>query len=101
MIDEYIAGFPPHVQKRPKKLRTTIKKAAPGSTRDRQVSNAYVRVTREPDSLREVKHPNGFYPAPNGIQKIQETAVSVSVRQGIRKVSAGPAHFLRPGQQAL
>ena len=21
MIDEYIAGFPPHVQKRPKKLR--------------------------------------------------------------------------------
>src|SRR5438552_1539322 len=66
-IDEYIAGFPPDVQKRLKKLRTTIKKAAPQA--QEAIKYRIPTFTLHGNLIHFAAYTNhiGLYPAPIAI----------------------------------
>jgi uncharacterized protein YdhG (YjbR/CyaY superfamily) len=71
-IDDYIAGFPPHVQKGPKKLRATIKNAAPEAQETIKYRMPTFTLHGNLIHFAAYKHYNGLYPAPNGIQKFKK-----------------------------
>lgn len=71
-IDEYIAGFPPDVQDKLRKLRATIREAAP----DAEERIAYQMPTFALHGnlvhFAAFAHHIGFYPAPTGIEEFDQ-----------------------------
>lgn len=76
-IDEYIAGFPSDVQKMLKKIRMTIRKAAPDAeeTISYQIPTFTLRGKYLVYFAAYKKH-IGLYPAPRGIEKFKEVKSS-------------------------
>ena len=71
-IDEYIAGFPKDVQKILAKIRSTIKKAAPGA--EEKISYQMPTFTLHGNLVHfaAFKEHIGFYPTPSGTEKFQK-----------------------------
>jgi uncharacterized protein YdhG (YjbR/CyaY superfamily) len=67
-IDEYIAGFPPAVQARLKKIRQTIKKAAPGATEAIAYQMPTFKLHGNLVHFAAFDRHIGFYPVPSGIE---------------------------------
>ena len=70
-IDEYIAGFPDDVQKILKKIRVTIRKAAPGA--QETISYQMPTFTQNGVLVHFAAYTNhiGLYPAPRAIEKFK------------------------------
>jgi len=71
-IDEYIAAFPEELQERLKKLRATIKAAAPMA--EEKISYQMPTFALNGNLVHFAAHQNhiGFYPTPSGIEKFQK-----------------------------
>ena len=71
-IDEYIAGFPPDVQKILQKIRMTIRKAAPDA--EEKISYQIPTFTLNGNLVHFAAFKNhiGFYPVPTGIEKFKK-----------------------------
>ena len=72
-IDEYIAGFPNNVQEILKRIRMTIRKAAPGA--EETISYQIPTFTLKGKYLvyfAAYKKHIGLYPAPRGVQKFEK-----------------------------
>jgi len=79
-IDEYIAGFPPDVQKILEKIRLTIRKAAPDA--EEAIKYRMPTFTLKGTNLVHFagfKNHIGFYPVPTGIEKFKK---ELSVYEG-------------------
>lgn len=66
-IDEYISGFPPDVQKILKKIRMTIRKAAPGAEETIKYRMPTFLLHGNLVYFAAFKNHIGFYPIPTGI----------------------------------
>ena len=71
-IDEYIAGFPKDVQEKLKKIRLTIRKAAPDA--GERISYQMPTFTLNGNLVHFAAYKNhiGFYPAPMGIETFKD-----------------------------
>ena len=71
-IDEYIAGFPSDIQKILAKIRSTIKKAAPGA--EEKISYQMPTFTLNGNLVHfaAFREHIGFYPTPSGTEKFQK-----------------------------
>ena len=71
-IDEYIAGFPPEIQKKLVELRAVIKAAAP--TAGEKISYQMPTFTLKGNLVHFAAYKNhiGFYPAPRGIEEFKD-----------------------------
>jgi uncharacterized protein YdhG (YjbR/CyaY superfamily) len=70
-IDEYIAGYPPDVQKILKKIRTTIRKAAPKAAETIKYQMPTYTLNGNLVSFGVYKQHIGIYPVPAGTKKFQ------------------------------
>jgi uncharacterized protein YdhG (YjbR/CyaY superfamily) len=72
-IDEYIAGFPPAVQTKLKKIRQLIKKAAPGAVEAIKYQlPTFVLQGKNLVHFAAFKEHIGFYPVPSGIEAFKD-----------------------------
>jgi uncharacterized protein YdhG (YjbR/CyaY superfamily) len=71
-IDEYIAGFPPDVQKILKKIRMTIRKAAPGAQEAIEYQMPAFTLNGNSIYFAAYKKHIGLYPAPRGNAKFKK-----------------------------
>ena len=71
-IDEFIAGFPADVQKVLKKVRTTIRKAAPKAEETINYGIPTFTLNGNLVHFSAFKHHIGFYPTPSGIEKFKK-----------------------------
>lgn len=71
-IDEYIAGFPPDVQKILQKIRTTIQKAAPDAEETISYKMPTFKLNGNLVYFAGFKNHIGFYPIPTGIKKFEK-----------------------------
>jgi len=71
-IDEYISGFPKNIQGILKELRSTIKKAAPGTTESIRYQMPTFRLNGNLVHFAAYKNHIGFYPTPTGIEEFRE-----------------------------
>jgi uncharacterized protein YdhG (YjbR/CyaY superfamily) len=81
-IDEYIAGFPPEVQKVLEHLRTTIREAAP---RAEETINYQIPTFTLKGNLvhfAAFKKHIGFYPTPTGIEKFKDELLKYEYAKG-------------------
>jgi uncharacterized protein YdhG (YjbR/CyaY superfamily) len=80
-IDEYIAGFPPEIQAILKKIRLTIRKAAPDA--EEKISYQMPTFTLQGNLVHfaAFKKHIGFYPTPTGTEKFQK---ELSVYKGAK-----------------
>lgn len=70
-IDEYIAGFPHDVQEILKRIRMTIKKAAPKAEETIKYRMPTFTLKRNLVHFAAFKKHIGFYPAPTGIDEFK------------------------------
>jgi uncharacterized protein YdhG (YjbR/CyaY superfamily) len=68
-LDAYIAGFPDDVQAILQKVRTTIRKAAPGAQEAIRYQIPTFVLNGNLVHFAAFQHHIGFYPAPSAIQK--------------------------------
>lgn len=78
-IDEYIAGFPSDMQKILGKMRSTIRKAAPGAEEAIKYQIPTFTLKGNLVHFAAFKKHVGFYPAPTGIEKFKK---ELSVYEG-------------------
>jgi uncharacterized protein YdhG (YjbR/CyaY superfamily) len=80
-IDEYIAGFSPEIQAILKKIRLTIRKAAPDA--EEKISYQMPTFTLQGNLVHfaAFKKHIGFYPTPTGTEKFQK---ELSVYKGAK-----------------
>lgn len=80
-IDEYIAGFPPNIQKLLESIRTTIRLAAPDA--EETICYRIPTFTLQGNLVHfaAFKKHIGFYPTPTGIEKFKE---ELSVYEGAK-----------------
>ncbi len=71
-IDEYIAGFPPDVQKILTKVRTTIRRAAPGAEETIKYRMPTFMLNGNLVYFAGFEKHIGFYPVPTGIQAFEK-----------------------------
>ena len=71
-IDEYIAGFPPEIQVILEKVRTTIRKAAPGAEETIKYHMPTFTLQGNLVHFAAFKKHIGFYPVPTGIEKFKK-----------------------------
>ncbi len=71
-MDEYISGFPPKVQKILRKVRTTIRKAAPGAQETIKYQMPTFILNGNLVYFAAFKEHIGFYPIPTGIEKFKK-----------------------------
>ena len=81
-IDEYIAGFPGHIQKKLEEMRATIKKAAPEA--EEKISYQMPAFTLKGNLVYFAAHENhiGFYPTPSGVDAFKNELVSFKNAKG-------------------
>lgn len=80
-IDEYIAGFPKHVQEILEKIRMTIRKAAPDAEEIIKYQIPTFTLKGNLVHFGAFKKHIGFYPAPSGIEEFNE---ELSVYEGAK-----------------
>jgi uncharacterized protein YdhG (YjbR/CyaY superfamily) len=85
-IDEYIAGFPKDVQEILKKIRMTIRKAAPDAEETIKYRMPTFTLNGNLVHFAAFKNHIGFYPAPRGIEAFKD---ELSVYEGAK----GSARF--------
>lgn len=81
-IDEYIAGFPPDVQKVLALVRTTIREAAPDA---KEAIKYQIPTFIQNENLvhfAAFKDHVGFYPTPSGIEKFKDELSSYEGAKG-------------------
>lgn len=71
-IDDYIVGFPPDVQAILKKIRRTIRKAAPGAEETIKYRMPAFMLKGSLVYFAAFKNHIGFYPVPTGIEKFKK-----------------------------
>ena len=71
-IDEYIAGFPPDVQKLLEKIRRTISKAAPGAEEAIKYQIPTFTLNGNLISFAAYKNHIGIYPAPRDVAEFKK-----------------------------
>ena len=71
-IDEYIAGFPNDIQKILKKIRATIRKAAPQAKETIKYQMPTFTLEGNLVHFAAFKNHIGFYPTPSGIEEFQQ-----------------------------
>ena len=71
-IDEYIADFPPNVQKILKKIRLTIRKAAPDAKETIKYRMPTFTLEGNLVYFAAFKKHIGFYPVPTGIEQFKK-----------------------------
>lgn len=71
-IDEYIAGFPPDVQKILKQIRTAIKKVAPDAEEAIKYRMPTFVLNENLVHFAAFKNHVGFYPTPSGIEAFKD-----------------------------
>ncbi len=71
-IDEYIAGFPPDVQKILIRIRKTIRKSAPGAQETIKYRMPTFTLEGNLVHFAAFKSHIGFYPTPTGTAKFQK-----------------------------
>jgi uncharacterized protein YdhG (YjbR/CyaY superfamily) len=71
-IDEYIAGFPKDIQERLKKVRATIREAAPAAEEAIKYRMPTFVLNGNLVHFAAFKNHIGFYPAPQGIEEFKE-----------------------------
>jgi uncharacterized protein YdhG (YjbR/CyaY superfamily) len=71
-IDEYIAGFPQEIQDILEKIRSTIKKAAPGAEETISYQMPTFVLKGNLVHFAAFKNHIGFYPTPTGIERFRE-----------------------------
>ena len=71
-IDEYIAGFPPDVQKILEKIRLTIRKAAPKAEEAISYGIPAFKLNGNLVFFAAYKNHIGVYPAPRGNEKFKK-----------------------------
>ena len=71
-IDEYIASFPPDVQDILQKVRTTIKKAAPGAEEAISYQMPTFKLEGNLVHFAAFKNHIGLYPTPSGTETFKE-----------------------------
>ncbi len=71
-IDEYIAGFPPDVQKILEKIRATIRQAAPGAEETISYQMPTFTLNGKLVYFAGFKKHIGFYPIPTGVDKFKK-----------------------------
>jgi len=71
-VDEYIAGFPPEIQKLLEQMRRTIRAAAPEA--DEKIGYGMPTLTLNGNLVHYAAYKNhiGFYPAPQGLEEFKE-----------------------------
>jgi uncharacterized protein YdhG (YjbR/CyaY superfamily) len=70
-IDEYIAGFPDDVQRILRKIRTTIRKAAPDAQETIKYQMPTFTLNGNLVHFAAFRNHIGFYPAPVGVEKFK------------------------------
>lgn len=81
-IDQYIAGFPEEIQKILRKLRSTIKKAAPFAAEAIKYGIPTFVLNGNLVHFAANKNHTGFYPAPSGIKKFKDSLFSYHTSKG-------------------
>ena len=71
-IDEYITGFPPEVQRILKRVRKTIRKAAPDANEAIRYQIPTFTLNGNLVHFGAFKKHIGFYPAPRGIENFKK-----------------------------
>jgi uncharacterized protein YdhG (YjbR/CyaY superfamily) len=71
-IDEYIAGFPPDVQRKLEELRMTIRKAAPHAEETIKYRMPTFTLNGNLVHFAAFKEHIGFYPVPTGIEAFKK-----------------------------
>lgn len=81
-IDEYIAGFPPEVQKILQKIRLTIRKVAPGAEETIGYQMPTFKLNGNLVHFAAFKNHIGFYPVPTGIEKFKKELAAYEQGKG-------------------
>ena len=98
-IAEYIAGYPPEVQKILKKVRLTIKQAAPGATEAIKYQIPTFVLNGNLVSFAAYRQHIGVYPVPAGTQKFQKAiAVYRAAKSSLRFPLDEPVPYELIGQ---
>lgn len=84
-IDEYIAGFPPDVQKILQKVRVTIQKAAPAATETISYQIPTFVLHGNLVHFAAWKTHIGFYPASSGVHQFVQELASYEIAKGTIK----------------
>jgi uncharacterized protein YdhG (YjbR/CyaY superfamily) len=71
-IDEYIAGFPPDVQRVLEQIRATIREAAPAAEEAIKYQIPTFVLNENLVHFAAFKSHVGFYPTPSGIEKFKD-----------------------------
>jgi uncharacterized protein YdhG (YjbR/CyaY superfamily) len=71
-VDEYIAGFPSDVGEILEKIRTTVRKAAPGAEETTSYQIPTFRLHGNLIYFAAYKNHIGLYPAPRGVDEFKE-----------------------------
>jgi uncharacterized protein YdhG (YjbR/CyaY superfamily) len=86
-IDEYIGSYPANIQKLLKQIRSTIKKAAPGSEEAIKYGIPTFILNGNLVHFAGYKNHIGFYPAPVGIEAFKEEAAKYEAGKGTLQFS--------------
>jgi len=81
-VNEYIAGFPKDIRGILEKLRTTIKKAAPGAEELINYGVPAFRLNGNLVFFAAHKNHIGFYPAPSGIEAYKKELAAYEGAKG-------------------
>ena len=81
-IDEFIANFPKDIQEILKKLRETIRKAAPDAEETIKYGIPTFTLKGNLVHFSAYKSHIGFYPAPSGIEKFKSERSAYEVSKG-------------------
>jgi len=81
-IDEYIAGFPHHVQEILRKIRVTIKRAAPDAEEAIRYQMPTFRLEGNLVHFAAFKKHVGLYPTPSGTERFREELSSYETGKG-------------------
>jgi uncharacterized protein YdhG (YjbR/CyaY superfamily) len=86
-IDEFIAGFPADVQKVLRKVRATIRKAAPEAEETINYGIPTFTLKGNLVHFAGFKSHVGFYPTPSGIEKFKKELTAYESAKGSVKFS--------------
>jgi uncharacterized protein YdhG (YjbR/CyaY superfamily) len=81
-IDEYIAGFPADIQARLKKIRLTIRRAAPAAEEAIKYQIPTFMLNGNLVHFAAFKNHIGFYPAPRGIVEFKQQLAPYRAAKG-------------------
>lgn len=81
-IDEFIAGFPADVQKVLRKIRATIRKAAPEAEESINYGIPTFTLNGNLVHFAGFKSHVGFYPTPSGIEKFKKELTAYESAKG-------------------